>query len=174
MKKEIKERPDWDEFYMFAAYDAATRSSCKYLNTGAVIVKDKRIIASGYNGAPPGIENCLEIGCRKDREKIKFDEKGTSTCRGIHAEVNAKDQVARKDLKGTTLYTLFFPCSSCAKEIVGNGIKEVVYTKKYSEPDSLTNELFNEANVKLRKLEIDIGDQFQRIKRIQNQHKNNN
>jgi dCMP deaminase len=156
-------RPSWDEAFMFSAFSAATRSSCLHIKTGAVIVKDKRIISSGYNGAPPGIRNCLELGCRKEREGIAFSDKGKGVCRGIHAEINAISQISRDNLKGTTIYTVYFPCSSCAKAIVGNGITEVVYSKFYKEPDSLTMELFTEAGIKIRLLKINIKDQCNRI-----------
>jgi len=166
VKKAVRERPSWSESYMFSALGAAWRSSCLYLQTGAVIVKDKRIIASGYNGAPPGIENCLEVGCRKDREHVDFDDKGKGVCRGIHAEINAMSQISREDLKGTTLYSLYYPCSACAKEIVGNGIDSVFYSKVYSEPDSLTKELFAEAGVKLRQLSMDTEKCFEMIRGV--------
>jgi dCMP deaminase len=157
-------RPSWDESYMFSAISSATRSSCLKIKTGTVIVKDKRIIASGYNGAPPGIDNCLNRGCRKDEYKENFNhDKGTGNCRGVHAEINAMAQIARENLKGSILYTVFFPCSSCAKAIVGSGIIEVVYMKHYKEPDSLTRELFSEAGIKLRKLDIDVKSQCNRI-----------
>ena len=150
-------RPSWDEYFMFSAVLAATRSSCKHLHTGAVVIKDKRIIAAGYNGAPPGIVNCLERGCRKDREGVSFDDKGKGVCRGIHAELNALSQVSREVLKdaNTTLYTVYLPCSSCAKFLVGAGIKEVVYLKVYEESDILTKELFSESGTILRQMTID-------------------
>ncbi|MCU0642120.1 MAG: deaminase [archaeon] len=153
MARKIR-RPSWDESFMLAAALAASRSSCLHIKAGAGIVKDKRLIASGYNGAPQNIENCLERGCRKEEYRIPFETKGTGTCRGAHAEKNAMDQIAREDLKGTTIYTIRYPCSACAKEIVGNGIVEVVYARGYDEPDSLTDELFKEARVKLRHLRI--------------------
>jgi dCMP deaminase len=159
-------RPSWDETFMFSALWAACRSSCAHFQTGTVIVKDKRVIASGYNGAPPGIKNCLEKVCRKDREGVSFDVIGTGSCRGIHAEVNAMSQIARNDLKDTSMYSLYYPCSGCAKEIVGNGITEVVYCKIYREPDSLTKELFNEANVTIRRLDLNIEKYFEMIQRI--------
>lgn len=161
-----RERPSWDESFMFSALWAATRSSCRHLQTGAVIVKDKRIIASGYNGAPQNTENCLERGCRKDEYGVGFDEKGKGVCRGLHAEVNAMGQISRWDLAKTTLYTLYFPCSSCAKSIVGSNIGEVVYAEMYGEQDSLTKELFSEAGVKLRQLELDIEKYFRMIKGV--------
>jgi|TARA_Y100000310_G_C20696577_1_gene826151 dCMP deaminase len=152
---------------MFSALWTATRSSCLHLQTGAVIVKDKRIIASGYNGAPPGIKSSLELNsCRKDEHGVDFKDKGKSVCRGLHAEMNAIDQIAREDLKETSIYSLYFPCSSCAKEIVGNGITEVIYSRIYAEPDSLTKELFEEGGIQLRKLELDTTKYFDIIKNI--------
>lgn len=164
-------RPSWDEGFMYSALTAATRSSCTHIKSGAVIVKDKRVIASGYNGAPPGIKNCLEVGCRKEREHVSWEDKGKSVCRGVHAEINAMSQIARENLIGTTMYTVFFPCSACAKSIVGNGISEVVFLKNYAEPDTLTKELFCEAGVKLRQMNIDVKKQCNRIINVANQKK---
>jgi len=164
--KEIRERPTWDEFFMFSALKIATRSSCLYLHTGAVIVKDNIIIASGYNGAPSGIENCLKVGCRKEGQGIDFDDKNKGICRGAHAERNAMDQKSKWELKGTSIYALYYPCSTCAKSIVGNGISEIVYSRFYKEPDSLTKELFEEAGIKLRKFDVDIEKYFNMIRKI--------
>jgi dCMP deaminase len=168
MKRKI-ERHAWSEYYMFNAFWAATRSSCSYLKTGAVIIKDKRIIAIGYNGAPSDIKNCLEVGCRKDKHGIDFNDKGESACRGIHAEKNAMNQISRENLKGTTMYTVFYPCSRCAKEIVGNGFEEIVYSFYYKEPESLTKELFSEKGIKLRKLELNVEKDFNMIKFVMEQ-----
>lgn len=159
-------RPEWDEYFMEGAIWAATRSSCRHLYTGAVIVKNKRVIATGYNGAPPDIENCLKRGCRKEEIGVAFDDKGKGVCRGIHAEKNAMDQIAREDLKGTKIYTLYYPCSSCAKEIAGNGIIEVIYGLVYSEPDSLTKEVFDEKGIELRKMEINLEKYFEIMRNI--------
>lgn len=165
MKKEEKrERPNWDEYFMHEAFWNSKRSSCIYLQTGAVVVRDKRIIAQGYNGAPRNIRNCLEVGCRKDKYNIEFDEKGKGVCRGLHAEYNAMSQISSWDLPGTKLYSLYLPCSNCAKQIVGNGIIEVVYAKVYHEEDLLTKELFEEAGVKLRKMDIDLEKYFEMLR----------
>lgn len=173
MKKESKIiRPNWDEYFMIQAFWVATRASCKNLKTGAVIVRDKRIISSGYNGAPPGIENCLEIGCRKEREGIKFEDKGKGVCRGTHAERNAMLNIAREYLKGTTLYTMFYPCSDCAKDIAGAGIEKVIYFKLYKELDSLTQEIFAEAGIGLRPFKprgFDIEKYFNMIRTVVSQ-----
>lgn len=162
-------RLSWDEKHMLAALSAASRSSCKYLHSGADIIKNKRIIAEGYNGAIEGTENCLEIGCRKDELGIPFELKGTGTCRGRHAEANAIDEKSKSELKGTTMYTVYYPCSECAKDIAANGISEVVYLKMYREPDSLTKELFEKKNIKIRKLELDINKIFGVMRDVYNE-----
>ena len=162
-------RLSWDEKHMLAALSAASRSSCNYLHTGAVVVKNKRIIAEGYNGAPEGIENCLERGCRKEKHGIDFKIKGTGNCRGIHAEVNALGEISKKDAHGSMLYTVYYPCSGCAKIIANSGIKEVVYLKVYEEPDSLTKELFEEKQIKVRKLELDLDKSLGVMKEVYNE-----
>jgi len=157
MHKTESKRPDWDEFFMMHAYLAATRSSCLNINTGAAIVKNKRVIALGYNGAPSGIKNSLELGfCNKEMHGIDFDTKGTGTCRGEHAERNAMSEVSRSDLAGSTLYTVYFPCSPCAKTITGNGIIRVVYSKIYKEKESLAEEMFKEKGIQVDQLELDL------------------
>jgi len=151
-----KRRLSWDEKHMMNSLVAAARSSCVYFHTGAVDVKNKRIIAEGYNGAPEGIENCLEKGCRKEEHGIDFETKGTGNCRGIHAEVNTLGEIAKKDAHNSTLYSVYYPCSVCAKIIANSGVTEVVYMKIYREPDSLTKEIFEERGIIIRKLELDI------------------
>lgn len=167
-----RSRPEWDEQFMRAAYEVGERSSCLFLKTGAVVVHDKRIRSAGYNGAPPKIENCLKRGCRKLEKRIEFNQKGTGNCRGVHAEKNAMDQIARENLIGCSLYTVFFPCSVCAKEIVANGISEVFYSIKYGEADSLTTELFQEAGVRLKQLIPNLEIHYLQLKAIDNQRNN--
>ncbi len=152
---------------MFEALHDATRSSCLQLQTGAVIVKDKRIISSGYNGAAPGIKSSLELmSCRKEEQGVDFDDKGKSVCRGTHAEENAMRNIARQDLIETCIYTVYFPCSSCAKDIVGNDIGEVVFSRHYGDEDKLANEMFTEKGTKVRQLELDLDKQFRMIRDI--------
>ena len=160
------DRPNWDEDFMMNALQAATRATCYHVKTGAVLVRENRIIASGYNGAPSGIRNCFEVGCRKQEKDVSFGEKERGVCRGTHAEMNALNQVSRWDLRGTSLYSVLFPCSSCAKAIVSAGIEEVVYFAKYCERDSLTQELFREAGVKLRIFELDIEKNLEFLRRV--------
>jgi dCMP deaminase len=169
-----KERLSWDEMYMFMALIAASRSSCNHLHTGAIIVNgDKRIVAEGYNGAPKGTKNCLEMGCRKEKKGISFEQKRSGACKGVHAEVNAIHQVTGERLSNAKIYTVFYPCSDCAKEIVAiGGIKEVVYIHQYSEPDSLTKEIFKESGIKIRKLNPNLRKCLNAIKSTVNQRKN--
>jgi dCMP deaminase len=169
--RDYHDRPNWDEIFMQSAYEAATRSSCLMMKTGAVVVKDKRVIASGYNGAPPKMENCLERGCRKKELGIENTTRGTGNCRGAHAERNAMKQIAREGLKGASLYTVFYPCSDCAKDIAGNEIVEVYYSLIYDEPSTLALEIFKESNISVSQLDPDIPKQFIRLMRIYNQGK---
>lgn len=166
-----KERPSWDEYFMGIALLTATRASCEYVKAGAVIVKNKRIIATGYNGAPPGIKNCLEIGCRKKRVGIRFEEKNTGNCLGEHAERNALLQISNQDSNYSIMYSVLLPCSDCAKQIVGAGIKEVVYFTEYKEPNNLVHELFEEGEVKLKKINLDLNEMQAFIRNVCNKSK---
>ena len=154
------DRPSWDEFFMMHAYLAATRSSCLHLNTGAAIVKDKRVIAMGYNGAPSGIKSSLDYGsCRKDEYGINFEQKGSGTCRGRHAEENAMSLPSRTEMQGAEMFTVYYPCAACAKSMVGNDISRVVYSKVYKDKDNLSQELFDEKGIEVVQLDLDL-DKF--------------
>ncbi len=120
-------RLDWDELWMTKVIIGAARSSCRYIHTSSIIVKNKRELASGYNGAPPGFKlNCLEIGCEK-KENIR----GIGKCIGNHAETNALQQLGWEQKRGSSLYTLLSPCYRCAKEIAQAQLKEVIYLIPY-------------------------------------------
>jgi dCMP deaminase len=156
MEKPKLFRPSWDEYFMLSAVIVATRSSCIKFNSGAVIVKDKRIIASGYNGPAPGIPSGFDLGyCRKEKEGVNWENKGSGHCLATHAEANAIIQNHEKNLSGTTMFCLHFPCNECAKLIASSGIKEVVYLKMYKEKVSKSEEIFNLASVKFRKMTFD-------------------
>lgn len=125
MPEKIAHKPNWDEYFMAIARIIATRSNCDRLHTGAVLVKDKRITATGYNGAPPGQPTCDEVG--------HLMEDGHCV-RTVHAEHNVLLQVARlqgSSTEGSTLYTLYSPCIHCAKYIIAAGVKRIVYGKVY-------------------------------------------
>ncbi len=141
----------WNKRFMELTEHIATWSSCLRRQVGAVIVKEKRIMTTGYNGAPAGVNTCVERGeCL--REKLNIPS-GThaETCYAAHAEQNAIIQAAREgiSLKGCVLYCTHQPCVVCAKMIINAGIKEVIYKEGY--PDEFSMKILNEAGVKLTK-----------------------
>jgi dCMP deaminase len=127
-------RPTWDEYFMKLAALVGERSTCLRHNIGAVIVRDKRLIATGYNGSAKGMPNCVEVGCLKDELKIKTGT-GHEICRAVHAEMNAIIQGASHGIsvEGTTIYCTHTPCTLCARMIVNAGIKRVVSYHDYSD-----------------------------------------
>jgi dCMP deaminase len=146
-------RPTWDEYFMKAAYLVAERSTCLRRSVGAVLVKDKQILATGYNGAPTGIEHCEEVGCLREKLGVPSGERH-EICRGLHAEQNVILQAARHgvSVKTSTLYITNAPCSICAKMIINAGINEVVISDHY--PDKMAIGFLKEAKIKLRKISI--------------------
>ncbi len=145
-------RPDWDAYFMDITFLVAKRSTCIRRSVGAVIVKDKRILATGYNGAPSGIAHCIDIGCLREELKIPSGEKH-ELCRGIHAEQNAIVQAAYHgvSIKESTLYCTNMPCSICAKMIINAGIKNIFYLDGYA--DKMAEEMLLEADVDLIRLD---------------------
>ncbi|MFH1715454.1 MAG: cytidine/deoxycytidylate deaminase family protein [Elusimicrobiota bacterium] len=143
-------RPSWDEYFMSIAKEVAKRSTCTRRNVGAVLVKDKRILATGYNGTVRDLDHCDAVGCIREKKKI---ESGTrhELCRGLHAEQNALLFASSYglDTKHSVLYSTIQPCIMCAKMIVQSGIKKVVYIGDY--PDVFALDIFKEANVELVK-----------------------
>lgn len=144
------ERPSIDEYFMEMAKLISKRSTCLRRKVGALLVKDKRVLATGYNGAPKGLPHCSEVGCMREKLGIPAGEK-QELCRGLHAEQNCIIQAAvfGVSTKGATLYTTHFPCSICAKMIINAEISEIVYEEDYE--DELAKKLLKEANIKLRK-----------------------
>jgi len=142
-------RPDWDEYFMAIAELVSSRSTCLRRHVGAVLVKEKRILATGYNGAPSGITHCEKVGCIREKMKIPSGERH-ELCRGLHAEQNAIIQAAYHgvSIKGSILYITCHPCSVCAKMIINAGIGEIIIKDTY--PDKIAAELLNEAGVKIR------------------------
>jgi dCMP deaminase len=125
-----------------------TRSTCIRRQVGAAIVLDRRIIATGYNGAPKGTTHCDVAGCIREKMKIPSGERH-ELCRAIHAEQNAVVQAAYSgvSVKGATIYVTCQPCSMCAKSLINAGIVKIIYKGSY--PDEMSLELLNEANVEL-------------------------
>jgi dCMP deaminase len=146
-----RKRPSWDEYFMSIARLVAGRSTCLRRQVGAVIVKDRRVLASGYNGAPSGLPHCDETGCVRERHNVPPGERH-ELCRGIHAEQNAIIQSANygTGIDGATIYTTHHPCSVCAKMIINAGIVRVVTDDSY--PDDLAVELLRDAGVRVEVL----------------------
>ncbi len=145
-------RPSWDDYFMKIAEEVATRSTCLRRQVGAVVVKDRRILATGYNGAPQGIQHCGEVGCLRDEKSVPSGERH-ELCRGLHAEQNAVIQAALHGvpIAGSTLYSTHKPCSLCAKILINAGVTQILYLDGYA--DKLADELLGEAGVEVRRLE---------------------
>jgi len=143
-------RPSWVEYFMQIAEVVASRSTCLRRKVGAVLVKDKRIIATGYNGPPHDLKNCYEIGCLREKLKVPSGERH-ELCRGLHAEQNAIIQCALHGVsaKGAILFSTHFPCSLCIKMIINAGIRAVVYKEGYS--DELGKKLAEEVKLPIYK-----------------------
>jgi dCMP deaminase len=141
-------RPDIDEYFLKIASVAAERSTCRRHHMGAVAVKDKHILATGYNGAPAGLKDCLELGCLRDELNIPSGERH-EICRGIHAEQNVIIQATLHgvSLEGSTIYCTHTPCVLCAKMLVNARIKRFVSFRQYN--DSSFIDLFKEAGIEV-------------------------
>lgn len=146
-QKMIK-RPSWDKYFMDMAFLVQQRSTCLRRSVGAVAVKDKKILTTGYNGAPSGVEHCLGKGCKRQQLNVPSGEKA-ELCRGVHAEQNCIIQAAYHgvSLKGATLYVTNQPCSICAKMVINTGFKRIVYCNPYD--DKLAFEILEKSKMKI-------------------------
>ena len=146
----VTQRPSWDTYFMNITTLVAQRSTCTRRAVGAIIVKDKRILSTGYNGAPTGIRHCLEVGCLRESLQVPSGERH-ELCRGIHAEQNAIIQAAYHgvSVKDALLYCTNQPCAICAKMIINAGIKKIYYQSGYT--DALAQEMLTEAGIDLIK-----------------------
>jgi dCMP deaminase len=142
-------RPSWDEYFLRIADEVSHRSTCLRRQVGAILVKERRILATGYNGAPSGIRHCAEVGCTREALAIPSGERH-ELCRGLHAEQNALLQAAYHGvaIAGATVYSTHQPCVVCAKMLINAGVHEIVFTSGY--PDLLAEELMEEAGILLR------------------------
>jgi dCMP deaminase len=140
-------RPDIDEYFLKIASVVAERSTCRRHHVGAVAVKNKHILATGYNGAASGLKDCLELGCLRDELNIPSGERH-EICRGIHAEQNVIVQASLHgvSLEGSTIYCTHTPCVLCAKMLVNAKIARFVSFGRYN--DESFTELFREAGIK--------------------------
>ncbi|MBI5552365.1 MAG: cytidine/deoxycytidylate deaminase family protein [Desulfobacterales bacterium] len=146
-----RERPSWDEYFMDITCLVAKRATCLRRAVGAVVIKDRRLLSTGYNGAPSNVRHCAETGCLRQQLNVPSGERH-ELCRGIHAEQNAIIQAAYHgvSIKGATLYCTNQPCSICAKMIINAGIVRIVYQDGYADP--LSTEMLAEAGIELLKL----------------------
>ena len=141
----IEKRPSWDEYFMEMAELTAKRSTCLRRHVGAVIVQNKHIIATGYNGAPRGLAHCAELGgCLREKLGVPSGERH-ELCRALHAEQNAIIQAATlgHSIEGATIYITHQPCSICAKMIINAGIDKIIVKEGY--PDEMSVSLLAEA-----------------------------
>jgi len=139
-------RPTWEDYFMEITRLVAKRSTCLRRQVGAILVMEKRILATGYNGAPSGLAHCLEMGCLREKNQIPSGERH-ELCRGLHAEQNAIIQAAYHGIriKGATLYCTNLPCIICTKMVINAGIKEIIFESGYADP--LAQEMLREAHI---------------------------
>ncbi len=140
------DRPNWDQYFMEMAELASKRSTCLRRKVGAVLVKDKRILATGYNGAPKKLPHCEETGCLREQKNVPSGQRH-EICRGIHAEQNLIAQSAIHGVKtdGATVYCTNQPCSICTKILINAGIKKIYYKNPYN--DEFTKKLLEQSEI---------------------------
>jgi dCMP deaminase len=148
-KKSFHKRPSWDEYFLEVAGLVSRRSTCLRRSVGAVLVKEKKILATGYNGAPSGIKHCIDIGCIREKLKIPSGQRH-ELCQGLHAEQNVLLQAALYGIstRKSILYITNQPCAICAKMLINAGIKEIVISDGY--PDELAKQFLKEARIRVR------------------------
>lgn len=146
-------RPTWDEYFMNIVEMVKTRSTCLRRQVGAIIVRDKRILTTGYNGTPSGLKHCSEVGCLRDEMKIPSGERH-ELCRGIHAEQNAIIQAAASgvSIQDSTIYVNLSPCILCTKMIINAGITRIVTREAYN--DALALKMLEESGIEYIKLNV--------------------
>ncbi len=152
MKTAARVRPDWDTYFMDMAKLASRRSSCLRRAVGAVLVKDRRLLATGYNGVPSGVTHCEVTGCLREKLNVPSGERH-ELCRGLHAEQNAILQAAFHgvSIRDAVLYCTNLPCIICAKMLINAGVRRIVYLEGYADP--LTEEMIREVGMEIVRLE---------------------
>ena len=144
----MKDRPDWETYFMSIAHLVSTLSTCLRRQVGAVMVRDKQILTTGYNGVPRGITHCTPENCLRSVKDIPSGQQ-QELCRGLHAEQNAIIQAALHGVstKDATLYCTHKPCILCAKMLINAGVVRIVYQDFY--PDPLADEMLEEAGIEM-------------------------
>lgn len=146
----MEPRPSYDEYFMEMAHVVAKRSTCLRRKVGAILVKEKHILSTGYNGAPKGHKHCSETGCLRENLNIPSGQRH-ELCRGLHAEQNAIIQAAvfGVSIKGSVLYCTNTPCVVCVKMLINAGVTEIIYAGEY--PDDLAKRMLEESNLKIKR-----------------------
>ncbi len=146
-------RPGWNPYFMEIARIVSKRSTCLRRAVGAVIVREKRILSTGYNGPPMGLAHCEDIGCVREQQKVGSGERH-ELCRGLHAEQNAIIQAAYHGvgIKGADIYSTHLPCSICVKMIINAGLKKIFFLEGY--PDDLASRLIEESGIIIEQLTV--------------------
>ena len=152
----VAKRPPWEVYFMRITQLVATRSTCSRRQVGAIIVRENRVLATGYNGSPIGTPHCYEIpgGCLREAQNIPSGQR-QELCRGLHAEQNAILQAAAfgVSLKGSDIYCTHQPCITCAKMLINAGIGRVIFLGDY--PDTLALKMLDEGKIKLERIGLD-------------------
>ena len=146
----METRPSYDEYFMEMAHVVSKRSTCLRRKVGAILVKEKHILSTGYNGAPKGLKHCSETGCIREDQNIPSGERH-ELCRGLHAEQNAIIQAAvfGVSIKGSVLYCTNTPCVVCVKMLINAGVTEIIYAGDY--PDDLAKLMMEESKLKIKR-----------------------
>ena len=146
------ERPSWNQYFTSITRMVATRSTCLRRHVGAILVKEKRILATGYNGAPAGLKHCIEVGCLREEASIPSGTRH-ELCRALHAEQNAIVQAAYHGISiaGSTLYCTNKPCVICSKMLINAGIKRIFFDEAYD--DDLADAMLDEAGIEIMRFE---------------------
>jgi dCMP deaminase len=146
----MEARPSYDEYFMKMAHVVSKRSTCLRRKVGAILVKERHILSTGYNGAPKGLKHCCETGCLRDDLNIPSGERH-ELCRGLHAEQNAIIQAAvfGVSIKGSILYCTNTPCVVCVKMLINAGVTEIIYAGEY--PDKLAKLMADESTLKIKR-----------------------
>ena len=152
MKYGKYERPSWNQYFTSITRMVATRSTCLRRHVGAILVKEKRILATGYNGAPAGLKHCIEVGCLREEASIPSGTRH-ELCRALHAEQNAIVQAAYHGISiaGSTLYCTNKPCVICSKMLINAGIKRIFFDEAYD--DALADAMLAEAGIEITRFE---------------------
>jgi dCMP deaminase len=146
-------RPSWPQYFMDITRLVSKRSTCLRRSVGAILVKDKRILATGYNGAPAGLKHCEEVGCLRADSGVPSGMR-QELCRGLHAEQNVIIQAAYHGItiQGATLYCTNKPCVICSKMIINAGIQKIYYEEGYNDP--LSDQMLAEAGIETVRLSL--------------------